>query len=63
MIEWYIIVSISLFVIVTFMVLRKKTHKHDETEEEEERWAESLTDEDVQDLYGDKEERWKGDDD
>lgn len=56
----------SIFVIILiiavfayFKKLRKNAVRSREWEEEDESWAESLTDEDVQDIYGDREDRWQ----
>ncbi|MCC6545705.1 hypothetical protein IT570_00945 [Candidatus Sumerlaeota bacterium] len=57
----YIILGISLFVIVSYVVLRRNTRQRQQEEEDDEPWAQSLTEDDVQDIYGDKEERWRDD--
>ncbi len=52
----FLIITILLF--VAYYRVKAKNKKREELWDEEEAWAESLTDEDVQDIYGDKEERW-----
>lgn len=55
----------TIFLIITILVLiawwkvKKRNAARAQEEADEEPWAESLTDEDVQDIYGDREDRWK----
>lgn len=55
----------SIFLIMTLLVfvawwrMKKKNHVRQERwAEEDEPWTESLTEADIQDIYGDKEDRW-----
>lgn len=61
MFDWYIILGIALLVPIAYFMMRRNHQARDDEEQDEERWAESLTDADVQDIYGDKEDRWKDD--
>jgi len=52
----------SVLVIVAYVKVRRRNAARAEEEVNDESWAESLTEADVQDIYGDREDRWKGDD-
>jgi hypothetical protein len=53
----------SILVIVAYLKVRARNAQRAAEEREDEPWAASLTDADIQDLYGDREERWQSDDD
>lgn len=52
-----IFVFAAILVIVAFVIKRRR--RKEAYEEEREPWEESLTDADVQDIYGDRDDRWK----
>lgn len=56
-----IFLLITFFVIFAGLKVKKRNEARKKQEVEEEPWAASLTDEDVQDIYGDREDRWKED--
>jgi hypothetical protein len=57
-------VLLALLLVVGYFLKQRRTRDRFAEEQEDERWAESLSDEDVQDIYGDREDRWKsGEDD
>lgn len=56
----FIILLLALLVPVVWFVNRNRSNAARATEDEEEPWRESLTKEDIQDMYGDREDRWKG---
>jgi hypothetical protein len=59
-----IFLIITIMVIVAYLIRRKRHAERDQKYiEEMEPWEESLTEADVQDIYGDREERWLTDDD
>lgn len=58
-----IFLLMAILVIVAFVLVRKRRAERAEAMEEEEAWARSLTEEDIQDIYGDREERWEPDED
>jgi hypothetical protein len=58
----FLLLLASILVIVAFVKVRKRNAARMEEERDEEPWAASLSDEDVQDLYGDREDRWRGKD-
>ncbi len=47
-----------LFLVTSVIVRKRRAEQRRAWEEEKEAWEESLTDEDVQDIYGDREDRW-----
>ncbi|MBI1291538.1 hypothetical protein GC173_09895 [bacterium] len=59
----FLLLVASLLVIVAFFKVRKRNAERVREEEDEDAWASSLSDEDVQEIYGDREDRWRGDDD
>ncbi len=58
-----IFLMIAVLVIVAFLSVKKRRTERAAAMEEEEAWAESLTDEDIQDIYGDREDRWEAEED
>lgn len=54
----FLLISV-LFVVAYATVRARRANRARAYEEEREPWEESLTEEDVQDIYGDREERWK----
>jgi hypothetical protein len=57
-------VLLALLLVVGYFLKQRRTRDRFAEEQEDDRWAESLSDEDVQDIYGDREDRWKsGEDD
>lgn len=54
-----IFLLIAIFFLIAYGVVRKKRGERDrQYEQETESWEESLTDADIQDIYGDREDRW-----
>ncbi len=56
-----IFLMIAILVIVAFIAVKKRRAERAAEMEEDEAWAESLTEDDIQDIYGDREERWDPD--
>ncbi len=54
-----IFLIMAVLVILAFFKLSFRRKKWADEVEEEEAWAESLTDEDIQDVWGDREDRWE----
>ncbi|CAN5250361.1 hypothetical protein BH09SUM1_BH09SUM1_16340 [soil metagenome] len=54
----FIFLILGVLVVVAFFRVKAKNAARAREEQNEEPWAASLTDEDVQDIYGDREERW-----
>lgn len=52
----------ALLVIIGFWVKKSRAADRFREEEDEDAWAESLTQQDVEDIYGEPEDRWKPDD-
>lgn len=53
----------AILVIVGFVLKKNRVAHRFEEEEDEEAWAESLSQQDVEDIYGEPEDRWKTDED
>ncbi len=54
-----IFLLISILFVFAYLKVRSRSKTRDQQyEEEREPWEESLTDEDIQDIYGDREDRW-----
>lgn len=52
---WIVVFGLAT---VAWFKLRARKAEYERREQEEEPWAESLTEADVQDIYGDREDRW-----
>ena len=56
---WLLWPVIAILVVVAWLKIRARRVEQSRAEDDDEPWAKSLTDEDVQDIYGDREERWE----
>ncbi|MCC5877862.1 MAG: hypothetical protein JJU11_16705 [Candidatus Sumerlaeia bacterium] len=52
----------AILVLIGFWVKKSRAANRFQDEEDEEAWSESLTQQDVEDIYGEPEERWKSED-
>jgi hypothetical protein len=53
---WLLVFALA---IMAWLRIRARKAEYDRREQEEEPWARSLTEADVQDIYGDREDRWE----
>ncbi len=51
---------VAVLLLLAYMKKQRRAEARARAEQEEEAWARSLTDEDIQDIYGDREGRWEG---
>lgn len=58
----FIFIVAAFLVIWAFFKVRARNAAQVREDEADEPWAASLTDADVQDIYGDREDRWDNDD-
>jgi len=56
-----LLLAAILFIVAYLRVRARRAERMSRYDEEREPWEESLTEADVEDIYGDKEERWKSD--